>query len=75
MLVTEDVGDLLVDHLASLLLVSTRLPQSPGVDSVGGIRSPATLLVAPQVAIVVCVFAQMLFHLSQCHLQREINSI
>ena len=71
--VTEDVGDLLVDHLSPFLLVGTGLSQSPGIHTIGGIRSPAPLLMAPQVAIFICIFTQMFFHLSQSHLQREIN--
>ena len=73
--VAQYIPDLLINHLAALLPVDLRLPQAPDVDPVGGVCTLAPLHVAPEIAILVGISCQMMFHLVHGHLQRETNSM
>ena len=73
--VAQYVPDLLLNHQPALLPVDLRLPQAPDVDPVGGVCTLAPLHVAPEIAILVGISCQMVFHLIHGHLQRETNSM
>ena len=72
--VTEDVVDLLRHHLAAVLPVLVRGSEPPHVDPVGAVGVFTPLQVAPEVATVICTSGNVVFHVPQCHLQKETNS-
>ena len=73
--VTQDILDLLRHHLVALLPVGSCLSEAIYVHPVGGVGTTATLKVAPEIALVICVGGNVGFHLTHGHLQRETNSM
>ena len=72
--VTEDIVHLLCHHLVAVLPVLVGGSKPPHVDPVGAVGVFAPLLVAPEVATVISVSGNVIFHIPQCHLQKETNS-
>ena len=72
--VTEDVVNLLRHHLAAVLPVLVRGSEPPHVDPVGAVGVFTPLQVAPKVATVIRISGNVVFHVPQCHLQKETNS-
>ena len=72
--VAQDVLDLLSNHLPPILLILIRCPEPPQVDPVRGVCPLTPFQMAPKVAVVIYIVQNMVFHILQAHLQREINS-
>ena len=72
--VTEDIVNLLRHHLAAVLPVLVRGSEPPHVDPVGAVCVFTPLQVAPKVATVIRISGNVVFHVPQCHLQKETNS-
>ena len=60
--VTQHVVHLLLRHVPPILFVALRAPETPRVDTVGGISPHTPLAVAPKIAVGVSVPCQVLLH-------------